>query len=67
VSNVRPTRLPHAPNSLYVPVTISQRVTDGKQQIDGIGIAPDVRINLELPETLTDNIDPWVLWVEENM
>lgn len=65
VSNVRPVSLPHAPNRIFIPTTISRRVIDGKNQIDGIGIEPDVRIDLELPDSLTNNIDSWVIWVEE--
>lgn len=67
ISNVRTAPLLHAPNSLNIPVTISARVIEGRGLIDGIGIAPDVRMDLELPETLTDNIDSWVLWVAEHM
>lgn len=67
VSNVTSTRLPNMPNGLHIPVTISQRVVEGRDMIDGIGIAPDVRIELPLPDTLTDNVDSWVLWVAEQM
>lgn len=35
--------------------------------IDAEGIAPDVRIPLPLPQTLTDNVDTWVRWVAEDM
>lgn len=67
VSNVRITRLPHAPNALRIPVTVSKRLTEGRTVIDGAGIAPDVKIKLPLPDTLTDNIDSWVLWVADHM
>jgi len=67
VSNVRPVRLPHAPNSMFIPVTISYRVVDGRGMIDGIGIEPNVRIDLDLPDSLTDNVDPWIQWVEQQM
>lgn len=63
ISNVRKASLLHAPNSLCIPVTVSQRVIEKRNQIDGIGIKPDVRITLPLPEQLTDNIDTWVEWV----
>ena len=35
--------------------------------IDPTGIAPDVRIELPLPKTLTDNVDEWVTWVAEHL
>ena len=65
ISNVVGVQLPHVPNSLHIPTTISRRVILGEGLIDGIGIEPDVRMDLPLPETLTDNIDEWVLWVAE--
>jgi len=67
VSNVRPVHLPHAPNSLDVPVTVSQRLIDGRDMIDGVGMAPDVTIDLPYPDTLTNNIDAWVTWVAGEM
>lgn len=67
VSNVRPVHLPHAPNSLDVPVTVSQRLIDGRDKIDGVGMAPDVTIDLPYPDTLTNNIDAWVTWVAGEM
>lgn len=67
VSNVRQTYLPHAPNSIFIPTTVSKRVVEGRGQLDGIGIAPDVRLDLSLPDTLTNNIDSWVTYVEELM
>lgn len=47
---------------MIVPVTRSKRIPAGRG-IDREGIAPDVRIPLPLPRTLTDNVDPWVEWV----
>lgn len=67
ISNVTAVQLPHTPNSLHIPTTISRRVILGEGLIDGIGIEPDVRIALPLPDSLTDNIDPWVLWVGEEL
>ena len=46
---------------MIVPVTRSKRIPAGRG-IDREGIAPDVRIPLPLPRTLTDNVDPWVEW-----
>ena len=31
------------------------------------GLSPDVIIPLPYPDELTDNIDPWVLWVAKKM
>lgn len=47
---------------IVIPVTRSCRIAAGRG-IDKTGIAPDVRIPLPLPATLTDNVDPWVEWV----
>ncbi len=65
-SNVISTPLPGSPNDIRIPSTVSNRVLDG-QLIDGRGIEPDVRIHLPLPDTLSNNIDTWVLWVAEEM
>lgn len=46
---------------MTLPVTRSLRVAAGRG-IDRDGIAPDVRIPLPLPDSLTDNVDEWVLW-----
>lgn len=67
ISNVIEVKLPHVPNSIHIPTTVSMRVLKGEQLIDGKGIEPDVRINLPLPETLTDNVDEWVLWVAKEL
>jgi len=67
ISNVNTFRLPHCPNSLRIPVTISQRVVSGQNLIDGVGIAPDVRLDLAYPDTLSSNIDSWVTWVAAHM
>lgn len=65
-SNVISIPLPGSPNDIRIPTTVSNRVLDG-QLIDGRGIEPDVRIPLPLPDTLSHNIDAWVLWVAEQM
>ena len=51
---------------MMLPTTRSCRVSEGRG-IDSAGIAPDVRITLPLPETLTDNVDEWVRWVAEDL
>ena len=35
--------------------------------IDANGLEPDVRIPLDYPNTLTDNIDEWTLWVKDRL
>lgn len=51
---------------MQVPVTRSCRVPAGRG-IDAAGIAPDVRIPLSLPDSLTTHVDPWVRWVAEDL
>lgn len=67
ISNVVSVQLPHVPNTLQIPTTVSMRVMKGEQLIDGKGIEPDVRIDIPLPDSLTNNVDDWVLWVAINM
>lgn len=66
VSNVRVAPLSHYPNGVYIPTTISYRALDGRG-IDGKGIYPDVKIDIALPDTLTNNIDSWTKWVAEDL
>ncbi len=67
ISNVTNAQLPHVPNTINIPTTISRRVIQGEGLIDGVGIEPDVRMNLPLPDSLTNNIDEWVLHVAEEL
>lgn len=67
ISNVVPVNLPHVPNTIHIPTTVSMRVLKGENLIDGRGIEPDVRIDLPLPDSLTTNIDDWVLWVANDL
>ena len=66
-SNVRPAAatLSWSKAELNVPMTRSLRVPD--RGIDETGIAPDVRIPLPLPKSLTDNVDEWVEWVANDL
>lgn len=66
VSNVRPARLPHYPNSIAIPTTISYRIFEGRT-IDGKGISPDIVIDLPLPDTLSNNVDSWTVWAAERI
>lgn len=67
ISNVVSVQLPHVPNTLHLPTTISRRVIKGEGLIDGRGIEPDIRMDLPLPDSLTDNVDEWVLWVARHL
>lgn len=53
-------------NVLTIPMTRSLGVAEG-HNVDKEGIVPDVRIDLKLPEKLTDNIDEWVLWIADDL
>lgn len=61
-SNIRRVDLPASRISCWIPMTRSQRVAAGRG-VDQTGIAPDVRIPLPLPASLTDDVDEWVRWV----
>ena len=65
--NARIVELPYSEVQCSIPMTRAYYVTDFNVSIDETGIAPDVRIDLPLPEKLTDNIDEWVLWVAKDM
>ena len=67
ISNCVVVQLPHVPNTIQIPTTISRRVIMGEGLIDGIGIEPDVRLDLPLPDSLTDNTDEWVRYVAEEL
>ena len=52
--------------SICYPISYSPRYEKGTC-IDPTGIAPDIRIPLPYPDTLTNNIDEWVIWVAEDL
>lgn len=65
-SNVRPAaELPNGKGTLAIPTTRSCRLPNNG--IDETGIQPDVRITLPLPESLSDNLDDWVIWVAADL
>ncbi|MCM1318384.1 MAG: S41 family peptidase [Bacteroides sp.] len=64
--NLRHFNMPCSGLTVNVPTSRSTRLARG-EKIDGIGIEPDVRIELPLPSTLADNVDEWVLFVAEKM
>lgn len=67
ISNCTVVQLPHVPNVMQIPMTISRRVIMGENLIDGHGIEPDIRMDLPLPDSLTNNIDEAVRWVAEDL
>ena len=65
-SNCRLVKLSGNTQYYQVPMTVSHRVLNGTG-VDECGIAPDVRINWELPEELTNNVDSWVVNVAKEL
>ena len=65
-SNCRLVELPESGNYYQMPMTVSQRVLDGRG-IDESGIAPDVRVHWRLPRELSDNIDHWVIKIAKEL
>jgi hypothetical protein len=59
-------QLPHSNISLCYPMTVDDTFKQFCKQRNP-GYKPDVIIPLPYPEQLTDNIDPWVLWVAKKM
>lgn len=59
--NLFPFHLPNSRIQVFYPTTVSSVFLRDGQQNGAAGIAPDVRIELPYPDTLTDNVDSWVL------
>ncbi len=59
-------RLPNSNLSLTYPMTVDAAFEEACKEREP-GHKPDVIIPLPYPEQLTDNIDPWVLWVAKKM
>lgn len=59
--NLFPFHLPNSRIQVFYPTTVSSGFLRDGQQNGAAGIAPDVRIALPYPDTLTDNVDSWVL------
>lgn len=59
--NLFPFHLPNSRIQVFYPTTVSSVFLKDGQQNGAAGIAPDVRIELPYPDTLTDNVDSWVL------
>lgn len=64
--NCNTIRLPHSNMSLTYPMTVDAEFEKACKERDP-GHKPDVIIPLPYPKQLTDNIDPWVLWVAKKM
>lgn len=63
--NLFPFHLPHSRIQVFYPTTVSSVFLRDGQQNGAAGIAPDVRIELPYPGTLTDNVDSWVLYLSQ--
>lgn len=59
--NLFPFHLPNSRIQVFYPTTVSSVFLRDGQQNGAAGIAPDVRIEQPYPDTLTDNVDSWVL------
>lgn len=59
--NLFPFHLPNSRIQVFYPTTVSSGFLRDGQQNGAAGIAPDVRIEPPYPDTLTDNVDSWVL------
>lgn len=63
-SNLMPFDLPCSSISCYIPTSRTIGIGSNNSGIDGIGLAPDIRITLPYPTELSDNIDSWIYWVK---
>lgn len=66
-SNLMPFVLPCSSISCHIPTSRTIGIGDTTDGIDGVGIAPDVRIPLPYPTEITDNVDHWIYWVDEKL
>ena len=64
--NINKFHLPHSNITLVCPMTVDD-IFEELCKEKNPGHKPDVIIPLPYPEELTDNIDPWVLWVAKKM
>lgn len=63
--NLFPFHLPNSRIQVFYPTTVSSGFLRDGQQNGAAGIAPDVRIEGAYPDTLTDNVDSWVLYLSQ--
>ena len=66
-SNLMPFDLPCSSITCYIPTSRAIGIGLTNHGIDGVGIAPDIKITLPYPDEITDNIDSWVFWVKNHM
>ncbi len=64
-SSVRESALPNSGYLIFIPMARSCRLPD--IGIDQTGIAPDIIIPIDYPDSLTDNIDNWTLWIANEL
>ena len=64
--NINIIRLPHSDISLVCPMTVDD-IFEQLCKDKNPGHKPDIIIPLPYPKQLTDNIDPWVLWVAKKL
>lgn len=57
--------LPNSQITLSIPICRTYGLPDNG--IDKTGIMPDVRITLDYPSSLTDNLDEWTLWIASEL
>ena len=63
--NLFPFHLPNSRIQVFYPNTVSSLFLSNGHPGKASGIAPDMRIRLPYPDTLTDNIDSWVRYITE--
>lgn len=66
-SNLMPFDLPCSSITCYIPTSRTIGIGSDNLGIDGIGIAPDIRITLAYPTEVSDNLDSWVYWVKDQL
>jgi C-terminal processing protease CtpA/Prc len=64
--NCHEVRLPHSHITMRYPTTVDD-IFEHQCRLRNPGYKPDVIIPLPYPKQLTDNIDPWVLWVAKDL
>lgn len=64
-SSVRESTLPNSGYPIFIPMAKSCRLPDNG--IDKTGIAPDIIIPIDYPQSLTDNCDEWTLWIANEL
>lgn len=64
-TNSRPFAVSSLDMVVMIPTCRSGRLPE--HPVDPVGIAPDVRIPLPLPDELTNNLDTWTLWVAKDL